>query len=247
MLRFEGLEKYYGDKTVFVGLGHCFEAGCHALQSPNGSGKSTLLGILTGVIPADRGEVWIAGMSLQRDPLGAKSRLAYVPDACPVYPFLTGREFLELVASTKKTRLSRATLDLVTRLGLTSHLDLRFEQMSLGTRKKMMLAASSIGEPAVLVADEPSIAVDDAARHVLIDYFKSVAASAVVLFSTHDDDFARACDARVVGMPELVDRPRPVTESPRSQDNQRPDLKATIRTTPAVRRDLLASEQDATT
>lgn len=213
MLRFEAIEKHYGGRTVLAGLGQCFAAGCHALQSPNGSGKSTLLSILAGVAQADRGEVWIAGISLRQDPLRAKSRLAYVPDACPVYPFMSGRAFLELIAAAKAGELGAATLGLVERLGLKPHLESRFEQMSLGTRKKMMLAASSIGEPAVIVADEPTIALDDAARRVLVEYFKQAAQRSVVLFSTHDDDFAEACDARRISMSGLVDRTGPLAEA----------------------------------
>ena len=205
MLRFEGLEKHYGGKTVFSGLAYQFEAGCHALQSPNGSGKSTLLGMLAGVVATDGGEVRISGASLQREPLQAKARLAYVPDACPIYPFMTGREFLALVASAKHCSLGPDTLERVTRLGLDPHLDIRVEQMSLGTQKKLMLSASSIGDPAVIIADEPSIAIDDTAREVLIEYFVTASRHRVVLFSTHDDSLAQACGARVVTMSDLAE------------------------------------------
>jgi len=208
MLRFEMLEKRYGSKLIFSGIGHHFAIGCHALQAPNGRGKSTLLSVLAGVVQADRGSVWIDDASLHNEPLRAKARLSYVPDICPVYPFLTGREFLELVTSAKQTQLSAATLALVKNFGLNPHLDMRFEQMSLGTKKKMMIAAASIGEPAVIIADEPGSAIDDAARQVLIEYFRQAASHSVVLFSTHDAALAAACDAPIVGMPSDTDLTR---------------------------------------
>jgi len=208
MLRFEMLEKRYGSKLIFSRLSHHFSLGCHALQAANGRGKSTLLSILAGVVPADRGEVWIADASLRRQPLLAKSRLAYVPDVCPVYPFLSGREFLELVASAKQTRLSAASLELIERFELNPHLDSRIEQMSLGTKKKLMIAAASIGEPAVIIADEPGTAIDDAARQVLIEYFRHAAKHCVVLFSTHDNALAAACGAHLIGMPDDADPTR---------------------------------------
>jgi len=208
MLRFEMLEKRYGNKLIFSGLSHHFTVGCYALQAPNGRGKSTLLSTLAGVVPADQGNIWIADASLHTEPLHAKARMAYVPDACPVYPFLRGREFLELVASTKQTQLSAASLALITHFGLDPHLDSRFEQMSLGTKKKLMIAAASIGDPAVMIADEPGSAIDDAARQVLIDYFRQAAKHSVVLFSTHDDVLAAACDAQLIGMPSDADPTR---------------------------------------
>ena len=204
MLRFEMLEKRYGSKLIFSGLSHHFTVGCHALQAPNGSGKSTLLSILAGVVPPDQGQVLIAGASLYTEPMRAKAQLAYVPDASPVYPFLTGREFLELVATTKQSQRSTATRTLIMRFGLDAHLDIRFEHMSLGTKKKMVLAAASIGEPAVIIADEPGIAIDDGARQVLIEYFRQAAQRSVVLFSTHDSELAVACGAALIGMPDIA-------------------------------------------
>ncbi|WP_321962269.1 ABC transporter ATP-binding protein [Paraburkholderia sp. J7] len=203
MLRFENLGKRFGERVIFQGLHHVSNAGCVALCDENGSGKSTLLGILAGVIDADEGEVWLGGHSLRSAPLEAKSALAYVPDDCMAYPFQTGRAFLELVASTKKTAVDARTLDLADRFGLTPHLEKRFEQMSLGTRKKFFLTATTLGEPAVVIADEPGNGLDAAARAVLIDLFKDQARTSAVFFSSHDLRLARACEATVTSFADL--------------------------------------------
>lgn len=203
MLRFENLAKRYDNQPVFNGLNHAFGAGCVALQGANGSGKSTLMSMLAGVVQPDAGEIWIAGHSLRTDPLSAKACLAYVPDECPVYPFLSGRAFLELVASTKHTRVDAATLELVEHFRLQPHLEIRFEQMSLGTRKKMLLAAVLLGAPSVIIADEPSNGLDANAKRVLAALFQQLGKTAVVLFSTHDPEFAAACDARTIGFSAL--------------------------------------------
>ncbi|NKA93133.1 multidrug ABC transporter ATP-binding protein [Ralstonia solanacearum] len=204
MLRFENLSKRYGGRVVFQGLRHTFGAGCVALSDENGSGKSTLLGILAGTINADEGEVWLGGHSLRTAPLKAKSALAYVPDDCMAYPFQTGRDFLELVASTKKTTVDSRAIDLAHRFGLAPHLEKRFEQMSLGTRKKIFLTAIALGEPAVIIADEPGDGLDAAARAVLIDLFKTLAQDRVVFFSSHDVGLTRACDAKVMSLADLA-------------------------------------------
>lgn len=203
MLRFENLSKRYGDHVIFRGLHYAAHAGCVALCDENGSGKSTLLGILAGTIDADEGEVWLDGHSLSKAPLEAKSALAYVPDDCLEYPLQTGREFLDLVASAKGTAVDTATLDLADRFGLTPHLEKRFEQMSLGTRKKFFVTATIIGAPAVVIADEPVNGLDAAGRAVLVELFRTLAADRTVLFASHDLKFARGCEAKMVNFADL--------------------------------------------
>lgn len=203
MLRFENLGKRYDTRVIFEGLNYASGAGCVALCDENGTGKSTLLGILAGAIEADEGEVWLNGHSLRTAPLEAKSALAYVPDDCMAYPFQTGRAFLELVASAKKTSVDDRTLDLANRFGLAPHMDKRFEQMSLGTRKKLFLTATTLGKPTVIIADEAGNGLDAPARAVLIDLFKTLAASAAVFFSSHDLALVRACGAKTTTFADL--------------------------------------------
>jgi ABC-2 type transport system ATP-binding protein len=203
MLRFENLTKRYGDQTVFAGLSQRFGPGCVALQADNGAGKSTLIEILAGVTPPDQGEVWIAGHNLRSERLMALAALAYVPGECLDYPSLTGRALLESVAAQRETALDGATLELAKRFGLSGHFDHGFEQMSLGTRKKMYLTAASIGTSAVIVADEPSNGLDHAAWRVLVELFTTLGRDRVVLFATHDPRFAAACAARSIDFSDL--------------------------------------------
>lgn len=204
MLRFEGISKSYGARQVLRGLRHSFSPGVHALRGPNGIGKSTLLRVLAGIEEPDGGTVWIAGLDLQADPAAAKARLAYAPDECPVYPFMTGRELLAFVAWAKACEVSAAVLDIVERFGLARHLDTRCGAMSLGTQKKLMIAAAWIGEPAVLLFDEPSNGLDADARALLIELLAAKGRDAVVLVSTHDQDFARALGAKLIEFEALA-------------------------------------------
>ncbi|EKS9793908.1 MULTISPECIES: ABC transporter ATP-binding protein [Burkholderia] len=203
MLRFDNIGKRYDKRVIFNGLHYASGAGCVALCDETGSGKSTLLAMLAGTLDADEGEVWIGGHSLRTAPHDAKSALAYVPDDCLAYPLQTGRAFLDLVAAGRKTVVDARTLDLADRFGLGPHLEKRFEQMSFGTRKKLFLTATTLGAPAVVIADDPDSGLDAASRAVLIDLFKTLAADRAVFFSTYDPALARACDARVVTFAEL--------------------------------------------
>jgi ABC-2 type transport system ATP-binding protein len=195
VLRFEGICKSYGGRTVLDAIGHRFAPGAHALAGPNGIGKSTLLRVLAGVVEPDGGAVWVDGLALRDTPETAKARLSYVPDECPVYPFITGRELLAFVAYAKRCPLTPQVLGIAAGFGLARHLDTRCGGMSLGTQKKLMLAAAWIGEPAVLLLDEPSNGLDVDSRALLVDLLRRKSRDAVVLMSTHDRAFAEAAGA----------------------------------------------------
>lgn len=203
MLRFENLFKRYDERIIFQELRYSAGAGCVALNDDSGSGKSTLLGILAGAIEPDQGEVWIDGHSLRTASIEAKSVLAYVPDDCMPHSLQTGREYLELVASNRKTDVDSRALDLANRFGLTPHLDKRFEQMSFGTRKKICLTAAAIGDVRVVIADEPGAGLDAAARSVLIDLFKMLSCDRTVFFSSYDDALVQACSAKMISFADL--------------------------------------------
>lgn len=205
MLRFENVDKSYGSRPVLQRRTGRFAPGAYALRGPNGIGKSTLLRVLAGVDEADGGDIVIDGLSLRAQPAAAKARLAYAPDECPVYPFVTGRELLAFVAWAKRCAIPDKVIDIVERFGLARHLDTRCGAMSLGTQKKLMLAAAWIGDPAVLLLDEPSNGLDADARAVLVDLLAAQRDTAVVFMSTHDRAFAEAIGAAVVEFETLGD------------------------------------------
>jgi ABC-2 type transport system ATP-binding protein len=202
MLQLTQLTKRFGARTLFEHVDLVLEPGCYAVTGPNGCGKSTLLAVLAGVEPADAGSISIAGHLLAGDALDAKARLSYVPDNADAYPFMTGRGLLELVASAKSVPPD-AALELALAFRLEPHLDKRFEQMSFGTQKKMLLAATALGTPSVILADEPSNGLDAHTRRILIERLKAASSDAVVLFSTHDPEFAEACDADIIAFESL--------------------------------------------
>ena len=205
MLRFDNVSKSYGSRLVLQDRTGRFAPGAFALRGPNGIGKSTLLRVLAGVDEADGGDIVIDGRSLRAHPADAKARLSYAPDECPVYPFVTGRELLAFVAWAKRCAMSDNVGSIVERFGLGRHLDTRCGAMSLGTQKKLMLAAAWIGDPAVLLLDEPSNGLDADARAVLIDLLAAQRETSVVFMSTHDKAFAEAIGAAVVEFETLID------------------------------------------
>ncbi len=205
ILRCEALGTSYGRRAVFRSARLAFAAGVYALQGPNGIGKSTLLRLLAGAQLPDRGEVWIDGISLMQSPEEAKRRLSYVPDESPIYPFMTGWELLQFVASAKHTDIGATALALIDDLGLAAHVDARFDAMSLGTQKKMMLCTAWIGTPRVLLLDEPSNGLDLAARDKLVVLLREWSDRSTILFTAHDADFVAATGAAVVPTQQILE------------------------------------------
>ena len=150
MLACEGLSVSYQGRNVFKSVTYSFGSGVYALRGANGIGKSTLLRLLSGAQSPDAGRVWIGGIDLMREPQAAKQLLSYVPDESPVYPFMTGHELLEFVASVKRVPINGLVQELTVAFGLPPHLQTRFDAMSLGTQKKFLLCAAWIGAPKVL-------------------------------------------------------------------------------------------------
>jgi ABC-2 type transport system ATP-binding protein len=200
----EGLGAAYEGREIFGSLDCAFATGVHALRGTNGIGKSTLLRLLAGAQPADAGRVWIDGIDLRQAPEDAKRRLSYVPDESPIYPFMTGEELLHFVAAAKRGRIDATVDALIDGFDLARHLHTRFDAMSLGTRKKMMLCAAWIGAPRLLLLDEPSNGLDPASRDHLILAVRHWGRDNAILFSAHDEEFVSACGAAVIEMRSLL-------------------------------------------
>ncbi len=188
-LKFSNVTKTYGVKKVLDSLSFEFQYGAYALSGDNGVGKSTLLTILCGAINADTGKVMILGHSLIEEPVAAKSRLSFVPDKLIMYPFITGEDYLRLICHLKKDKDIDKYFDLAENYGLGIHLKKQLKEMSFGTQKKMMLIAGFIGEPTVIIMDEPTNGLDKNSRAILINELNAVVKEKLILFSSHDREF----------------------------------------------------------
>ncbi|WP_165837925.1 ATP-binding cassette domain-containing protein [Novacetimonas cocois] len=194
----------YGGRVVFDGLDLTLGCGLYALLGANGVGKSTLLRLLAGAQSPDAGEIWIAGESLMRFPVRARRHLSYVPDEAAVYPFMTGRDLLDFCAWAKNSGIDGDVEEMIGNFGLQPHLATRFDAMSLGTRKKMMICAALIGAPDVLLMDEPSNGLDAPSLECLVMLLRRQSRNAVALIASHDHDFLQRFDAEPLLMNDLV-------------------------------------------
>ncbi|HIY79137.1 MAG TPA: ABC transporter ATP-binding protein [Candidatus Olsenella excrementavium] len=176
----------------------------------NGAGKTTLIRSVVGAQPPTSGTVRVCGTDVWADPVAAKRRMAYVPDNPDVYDFLTGAQYLDLIADvfgvgTEERR--RRAGELAERLELSDALGDPVSAYSHGMRQKLVLVGALLHDPTLLVLDEPFVGLDPSASHELKVILRERAeAGGAVFFSSHVLEVVeRLCDTvAVIRHGELV-------------------------------------------
>ncbi|MBL4659575.1 MAG: ABC transporter ATP-binding protein [Alcanivoracaceae bacterium] len=150
----------YDDLMVIENFNAEFSTGIHWIQGFNGSGKSSLLKSLCGIVTVDKDVVKINAFDLNTQAIKAKSQLCFVADKPDVYPFMTGLQFLKLIAKIKGVKLNDELFAFMQAINLEQFKDMAFSQMSFGTRRKFTLCSVFIGNPPVVLLDEPFNGLD---------------------------------------------------------------------------------------
>jgi ABC-2 type transport system ATP-binding protein len=190
LLEVTSLAKSYGDVAALKGITFSIRAGeILGFLGPNGAGKSTTVKIVTGLLPADAGRVLVDGHDVATDPLGAKSRLGYVPENVAFYESLTPLEFLELLGRLRglpEASLRARAEELLDSLGLGRKLGDRLSALSRGMRQKASLAAALLHDPPVLLLDEAFSGIDAPSVLVLRSLLRSLKERGrAILFCSH--------------------------------------------------------------
>ena len=189
MIEVENLTKKYRDRVAIDALNFSVKEGqIVGFLGPNGAGKSTTMKILTGFMPPTSGKARVAGFDLFEAPLEAKRRIGYLPETPPLYPELTVRGYLKFVAELKGVASSKlkAELDRVARgTGLVSELDRLTGTLSKGYRQRVGIAQAMLGNPALLILDEPTEGLDPRQRREVLELIKSLKGQHTVVLSTH--------------------------------------------------------------
>ena len=182
------LTKRFGDKTALDDVSLVLDSGVHALLGPNGAGKSTLINILTDSIVRDQGEVLCNDHEITK--LGAKYRelLGYMPQQQRLYENYTAEEFLKYMAAVKGIAPATAGKQIAELLQVVNLWEVRRKKVggfSGGMKQRVLLAQALLGNPRLLILDEPTAGLDPSERINIRNYIAAVAQKMIVLFATH--------------------------------------------------------------
>ncbi len=172
----QGLTKEYKDTTALLGVDLSVPKGMvYGLVGPNGAGKTTLLGILAGLRKPTAGTATVEASSVR-----------VLPDTPAFDPWLTAREVVDLARNlTAPAATERDVSEVLDEAGLTDAADRRVKGFSRGMLQRLGIAAAVIGEPDLLLLDEPAAALDPAGRREVLDLVDRIKGRATVIFSSH--------------------------------------------------------------
>jgi ABC-2 type transport system ATP-binding protein len=169
---------------------------------PNGSGKSTTMKMITGLLERTRGEILFDGDPVDRDPIAYKQRLGYVPEEPYLYSHLSGLEYLVMVGQLRmlpKADTARRIDGLLRLLALHGDRHVPISSYSKGMRQKILLIASLLHNPDLILLDEPFSGLDVSTALVLRSLIQELAARGkVVLFSSHELETVERVSSHVV-------------------------------------------------
>jgi len=192
VLEISDLTKRYGKLTALAGLDLTLHDGTvHGLVGPNGAGKTTMLLIISGLRRKTSGEVTFGVPT---------NKVMLMPDTPDFFPLLTAREIVDLARYPFRKEVSEESVtEVIELVGLGDSIDRRAGGFSRGMKQRLGLAATLIGEPQLLLLDEPCSALDPIGRREILDVIFRLRSKSTVLFSTHLlSDVEAVCDSVTV-------------------------------------------------
>jgi ABC-2 type transport system ATP-binding protein len=215
MIQIESLHKHYGTVHALDGLNMTVEPGAvYGFLGPNGAGKTTTLRILAGLAHPTSGRVTVAGVDLTSDGRTLSHRIGYLPEEPAFYPWLTPREYLDMLGRLHGLGAAERSIrveELLQVVNLAEAGNRRIGGFSHGMRQRLGLAAALVHKPEVLLLDEPVSALDPSGRKEVLELIEHLSGQCTILMSSHIlADVERVCN--VVG---IIARGRMIVQSPR--------------------------------
>ncbi|KOY62070.1 ATP-binding cassette domain-containing protein [Photorhabdus heterorhabditis] len=188
MIEIININKSFSNNKIISNASYKFPSnGLVRIDGINGSGKSTLLSILAGIIKPDSGKIIY------------KEKKLYVPEKCPIYGFIKGYEYINLIESLQPCS-PQTKNDLINGFKLREFMNVRFSDMSLGTAKKFMLVTALMYLDILLVLDEPTNGLDQDSIKYLISILMKIKDRNLIIFASHDLKFNNIIDPNTISI-----------------------------------------------
>ena len=200
MLNIQHLTKIYGGKKVVDDLSlHIRPGEIYGFIGHNGAGKTTTLKSCCGILQFDSGDILVDGVSIRKDPLACKKRMAYIPDNPDLYEYMTGIQYLNFIADVFGVPAAERA-ERIRRYGdafeLTGDLAQPVSAYSHGMKQKLAILSALVHAPKLLLMDEPFVGLDPKASHQLKVLMRQFCdGGGAIFFSTHVLEVAeKLCD-----------------------------------------------------
>lgn len=202
MIEVQNLSKHFGDKKAVDNISFkALDGEILGFLGPNGAGKSTTMNILTGYISSTEGRAFIDGIDILENPIKAKAKIGYLPEQPPLYLDMTVKEYLNFIYDLKKCKLPRNShLKDICRLVKIEHVYNRIiKNLSKGYKQRVGLAQALVGNPNVLILDEPTVGLDPNQIIEIRSLIKKLGKNHTVILSSHIlSEVQAVCDKIVV-------------------------------------------------
>ena len=202
MIEVKNLTKRYGGVKAVDDISFTAESGeVVGLLGPNGAGKSTTMNIITGYLGATSGTVLIDGIDILENPKGAKAKIGDLPEIPPLYQDMTVRRYLEFIFDLKKVRMPKKDHigEVMEIVKITDVSDRVIKNLSKGYRQRVGLAGALMGNPPVLILDEPTVGLDPKQIIDIRKLIKSLGKKHTIIFSSHVlSEVSAVCDRIVM-------------------------------------------------
>jgi len=191
MIEVNHLVKHYGDKKAVNDLSFFIKEGeVVGFLGPNGAGKSTTMNIITGYLSATSGSIKIAGTDILEDPILAKKKIGYLPEHPPLYMDMTVREYLEFIYDLKGCRgtakeKEKHLSNISQIVGIDNVYNRMTKNLSKGYKQRVGLAQALVGDPEVLILDEPTVGLDPIQIIEIRNVIKDLGKKRTVVLSSH--------------------------------------------------------------
>ena len=189
MIEVKNITKKYGSFTAVNNISFKIEEGeIIGLLGPNGAGKSTTMNMITGYIEPTEGKISIEGFDISRKPKKAKSQIGYMPEGVPLYSDLTVKEFVTYMAELKKvdrkTRKEKVE-KIIEQTGLKDVEKKLTRNLSRGYKQRVSMAGALVGEPKILILDEPTVGLDPKQITEIRALIKELGKTHTIILSSH--------------------------------------------------------------
>lgn len=202
MIEVKNLSKQFGSKVAVDNISFTVnESEILGFLGPNGAGKSTTMNILTGYLSSTQGQAMINGVDILEDPITAKADIGYLPEQPPLYLDMTVMEYLKFVYSLKKCKLPQTShlAEICDLVKITDVANRVIKNLSKGYKQRVGLAQALVGNPKVLILDEPTVGLDPKQIIEIRTLIKKLGKNHTVILSSHIlPEVQAVCDKIVV-------------------------------------------------